>query len=89
MNSTNNLDLSPSKLKLDSENLKQCLKEKFNNFSNDTADSRRKSDIEQLINELKAVSLEWKLSRNMSECKCGTTFDAFNKKVQDFFEQLL
>ncbi|XP_058791089.1 myotubularin-related protein 6 [Phymastichus coffea] len=79
-NSLNNIDISPSKLKLDYENLKKSFKDKLNDFANNTEDEKNKSDIEQLINEIKVISLEWKLSRNMNECKCGTTFDAFNKK---------
>ncbi|XP_033365255.1 myotubularin-related protein 6 [Bombus vosnesenskii] len=39
-----------------------------------------KIKISQLQNELKTVSLDWKLFRNMEECACSTTFDAFNKK---------
>lgn len=39
-----------------------------------------KIKISQLQNELKTVSLDWKLFRNMEECVCSTTFDAFNKK---------
>jgi len=44
--------------------------------------TRTKLKTNQLENELKTVALEWKSSRNMEECGCSTTFDAFNKKVQ-------
>lgn len=44
-----------------------------------------KIKISQLQNELKTVSLDWKLFRNMEECVCSTTFDAFNKKVNVYY----
>lgn len=44
-----------------------------------------KIKISQLQNELKTVSLDWKLFRNMEECACSTTFDAFNKKVNVYY----
>lgn len=42
---------------------------------------KAKLKVSQLENELKTVALEWKSSRNIEECGCSTTFDAFNKKV--------
>ncbi|XP_011497390.1 PREDICTED: myotubularin-related protein 6 isoform X2 [Ceratosolen solmsi marchali] len=81
LNTSNNIELtSPNKCKLDNEYLKECpLKEKLINIKNDT-NSRNKEEIKELVSELNVIALEWKSSRNMSECKCATTFDAFNKK---------
>lgn len=58
--------------------IKEYLKEKILNF---TSDGQNTAEIKQLISDLNAVALEWKSSKNISECKCGTSFDAFNKKV--------
>lgn len=81
MNSSNNVDISPSKHKLDDDYLKECLlKENLTNLISDP-DSRNNLEIKELISELNSVALEWKSSKNLSECKCSTTFDAFNKKV--------
>lgn len=52
------------------------------NTTNHDEKTRVKLKAKQLENELKTVALEWKSSRNMEECGCSTTFDAFNKKVQ-------
>lgn len=51
------------------------------NTANHDEKARAKLKASQLENELKTVALEWKSSRNMEECGCSTTFDAFNKKV--------
>ena len=68
---------------LDNEHLKECLlKEKLKDQSNDSETHRNKIDVKELIDELNAVALEWKSSKNMIECKCTTTFDAFNQKVR-------
>ena len=56
------------------------MKEKLTNHTTDT-DSKYKIEMKQLISELNSIALEWKSSRNKSECKCETLFDAFNKKV--------
>lgn len=41
---------------------------------------KNKEQASQIENELKTVAIEWKSSRNMEECTCSTTFDAFNRK---------
>lgn len=51
------------------------------NTANHDEKARAKLKMNQLENELKAVALEWKSSRNMEECGCCTIFDAFDKKV--------
>lgn len=53
----------------------------IDNTVNDDEKTKTKLKANQLENELKTVALEWKSSRNMEECGCSTTFDAFNKKV--------
>lgn len=52
------------------------------NTANHDEKTKAKLRANQVENELKTVALEWKSSRNMEECGCSTTFDAFNKKVQ-------
>lgn len=83
--------MSPNKYKIGNECIKESLIEKLANLSSNT-DGKNKLEMKQLISELNAIALEWKSSRNMSECKCGTTFDAFNNKVNlynlRFFEML-
>lgn len=81
LNASNNIDIfSPLKNKLDNEHLKECLKEKLTKITSE-ADGTNRIEMKELGKELNGVALEWKSSRNMSECKCSTTFDAFNKKV--------
>ncbi|OXU28235.1 hypothetical protein TSAR_009646 [Trichomalopsis sarcophagae] len=80
LNSTNNMEIiSPNKYKLNNECVKESFKEQLAILTSNI-DGKSKMELRQLIIELSAISLEWKSSRNMSECKCGTTFDAFNIK---------
>lgn len=63
--------------------MKETLSETIiENTANHDEKTGAKLKVNQLENELKTVALEWKSSRNMEECGCSTTFDAFNKKVQ-------
>lgn len=63
--------------------MKESLSESIiENTTNHDEKTRTKLKANQLENELKTVALEWKSSRDMEECGCCTTFDAFNKKVQ-------
>lgn len=61
--------------------MKDPLSETIIENTNHEERSMCKLKINQLQNELKTVALDWKLFRNMEECTCSTTFDAFNKKV--------
>ncbi|XP_032671406.1 myotubularin-related protein 6 isoform X2 [Odontomachus brunneus] len=76
---------------LNSNNTQKKGKHKFDNKFMETLpkaiientanhDEKAKLKTNQLENELRTVALEWKSSRNMEECGCSTTFDAFNKK---------
>lgn len=62
--------------------MKETLSETIiENTTNHDEKIKAKLKVSQLENELKTVALEWKSSRNIEECGCSTTFDAFNKKV--------
>jgi len=70
------------KHKFDTKFTKESLSENIiENTANHDEKTRGKLKANQLENELKTVALEWKSSRNIEECGCSTTFDAFNKKV--------
>ncbi|EZA54228.1 hypothetical protein DMN91_000584 [Ooceraea biroi] len=69
------------KHKFDNKFMKETLSETIiENTANHDEKLKAKLKTNQLENELKTVALEWKSSRNMEECGCSTTFDAFNKK---------
>lgn len=70
------------KHKLDNKFMETLPKAIIENTANHDEKTRVKLKANQLENELKTVALEWKSSRNMEECGCSTTFDAFNKKVK-------
>lgn len=79
---TNNTQ-KKGKHKFDNKFMKDSLSETIiENTANHDEKTKAKLKVNQLENELKTVALEWKSSRNMEECGCSTTFDAFNKKVQ-------
>ena len=44
-------------------------------------DRKAKQEVKELIGDLNAVALDWSSSRDVEECRCSTSFDAFNKKV--------
>ena len=70
------------KHKFDNKFMKETLSETIiENTTNHDEKTKAKLKRSQLENELKTIALEWKSSRNMEECGCFTTFDAFNKKV--------
>jgi len=70
------------KHKFDNKFMKETLSETIiENTTNHDEKLKAKLKTNQVENELKTVALEWKSSRNMEECGCSTTFDAFNKKV--------
>lgn len=70
------------KHKFDNKFMKETLSETIiENTTNHDEKMKAKLKVNQLENELKTVALEWKSSRNIEECGCSTTFDAFNKKV--------
>lgn len=62
--------------------MKETLSETIIDSANHDEKAKLKMKVNQLENELKTVALDWKSSRNMEECGCSTTFDAFNKKVR-------
>lgn len=64
--------------------MKETLSESIieNTANQDEKLKANKLKANKLESELKTVALEWKSSRNMEECGCSTTFDAFNKKVR-------
>lgn len=71
-----------AKLKFDNKFAKDPLSEAIiENTGNNEEKSKAKLKISQLESELKTVALDWKSSRNMEDCSCSTTFDAFNRKV--------
>lgn len=71
-----------TKHKFDNKSMKETLSESIiENTTNHNEKAKSKLKANQLESELKTVALEWKPSRNMEECGCSTTFDAFNKKV--------
>ncbi|XP_014211423.1 myotubularin-related protein 6 [Copidosoma floridanum] len=71
---------SLSKQKLNNDYSKEnTFKELITIFARDP-NNKSKTEIQQLVAELNSVSLEWKSSKNRVECKCATTFDAFNKQ---------
>lgn len=77
---TNNTQ-KKGKHKFDNKFMKDSLSETIiENTANHDEKTKAKLKVNQLENELKTVALEWKSSRNMEECGCSTTFDAFNKK---------
>lgn len=67
--------------KFDNKFMETLPKAIIENTANHDEKAKVKLRITQLENELKTVALEWKSSRNMEECGCSTTFDAFNNKV--------
>lgn len=69
------------KHKFDNKFMKETLSETIiENATNHDEKMKAKLKVNQLENELKTVALEWKSSRNIEECGCSTTFDAFNRK---------
>ncbi|XP_017763624.1 PREDICTED: myotubularin-related protein 6 isoform X2 [Eufriesea mexicana] len=69
------------KLNFDNKFTKDSLSETIiENTPNHEEKAKCKLKINELQNELKTVALDWKLFRNMEECVCSTTFDAFNRK---------
>ncbi|XP_076180105.1 myotubularin related protein 6 [Ptiloglossa arizonensis] len=69
------------KLKFDNKFSKDPLSETIiENTTNHEEKLKNKIKINQLENELKTVALDWKSARNMDECACSTTFDAFNRQ---------
>ncbi|KAG7212570.1 hypothetical protein KM043_012869 [Ampulex compressa] len=69
------------KYQFDNKFTKETMSETLiGNTANHEDRMKNKLKASQLENELKTVALEWKSSRNMDECTCSTTFDAFNRK---------
>ncbi|XP_011137852.1 myotubularin-related protein 6 [Harpegnathos saltator] len=68
------------KHKFDNKFMETLPKTIIENTANHDEKMKAKLKMNQLENELKTVALDWKSSRNMEECGCSTTFDAFNKK---------
>lgn len=52
---------------------------------NDSGGANNDALLNQIESELKSVALEWKTSSKVEECSCCSTFDAFNKKVDEIF----
>lgn len=69
------------KHKFDNKYVKESLSETIKENVNHDEKMKDKEKASQIENELKTVAIEWKSSRNMEECTCSTTFDAFNRKV--------
>lgn len=69
------------KHKFDNKYVKETLSETIKENVNHDEKMKNKEKASQIENELKTVAIEWKSSRNMEECTCSTTFDAFNRKV--------
>ncbi|CAB0035156.1 unnamed protein product [Trichogramma brassicae] len=80
LNSINHTEVASNKNESDIENVKSNpVEDKIKQLTSDTM-SKNKLDIKELVTELNAVALEWKSIKSINDCKCGTTFDAFNKK---------
>lgn len=64
------------------KNLTEFFSEKIiNNLEEDDDEFIDTLKANQLEKEMKAVSLDWKFSRNVTECICSASFDVFNRKV--------
>lgn len=85
--SMNTVEKNDENVKFDT-NIKEFLSEKIINEGGDEDTFNEMLKTNQLEDEIKAVALEWKSSRNISECTCSITFDVFNRKVCFLFLSL-
>ncbi|XP_051169352.1 myotubularin-related protein 8 [Leptopilina boulardi] len=80
----NNVPMKDEHFKFD-KNLTEFFSEKIiNNLEEDEDKLFVTLKANQLEKEMKAVALDWKFSRNISECICSASFDVFNRKYHCF-----
>ncbi|KAJ8681848.1 hypothetical protein QAD02_017640 [Eretmocerus hayati] len=81
LKTANNQEIMTNKLASEQNTLKEHdMKKRLINFVNGS-DGKTCSELKEIVCELNSLALEWKSLKNFSECKCATTFDAFNRKA--------